>query len=511
MNFDQSRVGYHFKQICARPHDAQQEDAVREYIAEVIKANPRLTLDYYEPAATGPGKRVIVASKPPDPGMETKPTVILQAHLDMVCIPPDRIQFPLNLMTYKDQSGVEWLKAGGFTNEDGTTLGADDGIGVAAALAILEDTSLKSGRIECFFTVQEETDMGGAHYFDPQILSGRIFINLDAEDLTEITYGAAGGMFTTFHTDMPVRELQVGTTCIGIAISGLKGGHSGVNIHEGRANAIQLMARLLVELKKQGHCRYNIVKMNGGSKKNAIPDSITAWLAVREDDVPLLGSDIERIFSSLKSEYKIVEPGMKYELKRSAGERKCLDEASTDKLVGLLLAIPHGVFKMLAGNSPGTPQVVETSTNLAIIETSDNGNNQVSVTIRCCHRSAFSGALDWVRHIHEAIAAAFQIDIDPVTDDDWYPAWDPDEDSKLLALAREVYREKFGSKFTSTVIHAGLEPGYVVDKYRGDHPMDCISIGPTLKDPHTWNERLDTGSVMDFYDCLIRLLKAVNR
>lgn len=519
--FSPKTVNDIFVQITQRPHCSGDENAVRTYVGDFVlnlkAAGKPVDLVHYNPDATELGDRVIVAKKAAYPGYENCPTIILQAHMDMVCKPNANI-FPLTLLTYKDANGVEWLKAGSLEPKKGTTLGADDGIGVAIALAILADDSIQCGPLEFLFTVEEETTMGGAANFQKEWLTGRIFINLDSEDKNIVTYGSAGGIDTVFTYLPTLSEIDPETqVLLKLKISGLKGGHSGADINKGRASAIKLMVRALCHLNKRMSkvpdinkhfdtktYEFYLYQFSSNDVDNAIPSEAEVIIALAKEDVVNFQGDFNQYCQVLKKEYEGVEaPEFTSEIVDYTTPHDLMFTAkSTDDLINLLLATPHGVMKM----SSQVKDLVETSTNLAMVKI--EGTDR-AIQITCSHRSSTDSGLEYVVQIHQAIAASFGY---RTVIGDWYPSWTPDENSPLLKIARGVYQLKYGPAYKSEVIHAGLECSWVVEHYKGDTvPMDAISLGPTVVDVHTPDERLDTASVQEFWDSLLAILKLISR
>ncbi|HEX9061979.1 MAG TPA: beta-Ala-His dipeptidase [Clostridia bacterium] len=494
-----------FDEITKTKRPSGNENEIRKYIVDFIKNlnNKNIEVVQYNENATEPKDRVIVVKKASNGG---KSKIVLQAHMDMVCNPPD-MTFPLKTNTedekQPDGSTIHWLKAVSANNSP-STLGADDGIGVASILALLENTSVPAGQLECLFTVQEETDMGGAKGFDKNLLEGRTYINLDSEEDSTIIYGSAGGLKSTLKFKPEYEAPGADTTFLSLTIDGLKSGHSGINISEGRGNAIQLMSRALFELCARTNSfkdfevyNFNIASFTTNNKAdNAIPKDASVIVSVSNQDKDGLITSFNNICGKLKEDYKVMEPNFKFsaDVVGSNPPSKVMNSYWTDKLIKLLITIPHGVLCM----EPSGNGLVKTSTNLAVIKEVNE-----SITILCFHRSSSDSQLDWVRDIHRSIALEYGIEIE---NSDRYPVWEPNKDSRLLEIAKKVYQGY--PKYETAVIHAGLECGWVVEKYKNDDKgsMDCISIGPTVKDPHTSDERLNVDSVQKFCDCLVNIL-----
>lgn len=491
------------------------ENPIRQYIGDFVNklrtAGQKLEIVHYDEPAIEPGERVIVIKKAAAAGCEKAPTVVLQAHMDMVC-QPDCDIFPLRV--YEDPENRGWLRARDKTGSKNTTLGADDGIGLAIALAIMADETLQVGPLEFLFTVEEETSMAGAARFKKEWLKGRTYINLDSEDEKVIAYGSAGGIISTFTVNPALIKIPETHQLLDLHISGLKGGHSGANINEGRANAIILMARVLAHLNKRmstnleirkafptATYEFNLVNLVSNSVDNAIPGEIQASIAILREQVSNFTSDFLTYGRYLSKEYRGVEtPQYEWTSAESSGDGTMLDGASTDLCIQVLLTLPHGVFKTNAERD-----LVEISTNLAMIKKAAPGEGVLQII--CSNRSSTDSGLEYICQIQRGIAAGFGLSIEQ---GNWYPVWYPDEDSRLLQVARKVYEKKYGSDYQCQIIHAGLECSWVVEHYKDDPtPIDCISIGPTVKEPHTTGERLKMDSVQPFWECLTEILTVV--
>ncbi|HEX3029221.1 MAG TPA: beta-Ala-His dipeptidase [Clostridia bacterium] len=502
-NFEPQNLWQHFENITKLMHDSGYEDDVRKYVYDVLSSNKKVTVTYYNSNITNPsnpedldyvGQRVIVARKKADEGFEDKPTIVLQAHMDMVCVPKHDI-FPLTLLTYQD-SDVTWLKAGDLQKGKGTTLGADDGIGVATILALIEDDRFKCGEIECFFTLQEETNMGGAAGFDPNILKGKVYLNLDSEDISTIFYGSAGGALSTFTKEIKTEAFPNGYKCLTVEISGLQGGHSGVNINEERGNAICLMTRFLSETAQGGTVDFRLINFSGGTKDNAIPTECKVSVAVKATQTDDFLKLLDDYITGVKSDYTN-EPELKY-CTASITETPApavFTKNTTVETLNLLVSLPHGVLKMYTDSSK--KGIVESSTNLAIVSVSNE--TPKILTINSSHRSSNDSSMDWVIAMHSAIAASNGV---KHVLSDRYPSWDPNDASELLAVAKDVYADKIPG-YTASIIHAGLETAYIVKKCPG---TDCISIGPTIKNPHSSEESIRMDTVPQFYDIVKEII-----
>jgi dipeptidase D len=506
-----SRVYEHFMEITKRSHPSGKENPIREYVVECANSIENADITFYKHNATDPGERVIVIRRKGSNEYANASYVTLQAHLDMVCFPNENI-YPLEVFEYTDEHGEQWIKAGKnpesiYNSSTGTTLGADDGIGVATALAIIEDHALKDYPIECLFTVQEETNMGGVAGLDRNILSGTKYINLDAEDMTTIIYGSASGCNVQYDGTIKRTAMPDKFTSLIASISGLQGGHSGVDINKGRLNAIKILIQALIKCnnrltnldnKDTNCCDFRIItiRRNEEEKMNSIPSSASAIIALSSDNKDKFESNFGSHCQSLKMEYKAQEDGFDSEVVQQNTTERPLNETSTDSLLLLLNQIPHGVIKMI----PDNPSLVETSTNLAGINMTDS-----KVTIKASNRSSNDKSFNSLKKIQKAMGNCMNYRVKFYGE---YPSWQPNKDSEMLAIAKEVYKRIYGSdNYMVSVIHAGLECSYVVQKY--DNAIDCISIGPTILDPHSGSERLQTSSVKTFYLTVAELIRYV--
>lgn len=497
----------------AHPEDGN-EDEVREYVADCANQIHNIEKPiFYEPEATDAGKRVIVVRRPGSGKYSAAPYVTLQAHMDMVCFPKNDI-FPLNVFDFeiKGENVEKWIKAGSRDSignpKTGTTLGADDGIGVATALALLEDETIKEYPLECFFTVQEENDMGGAEHFDKALLQGRKYINLDAEDIKTIFFGCAGGCDVSFEGTVDRSDMVEDFVALKVSISGLRGGHSGVNINNGRLNAIKGLTEILINLNERIVNRgvgdiagYNLrlisMQRDEQTKMNSIPGSASAVVAISKDKKEIFENNFAAQCNALKALYQPEEDKFSWQVSWLGDvQEKPLSKISTDALLCLLSRIPHGVIRMIPQKD--NLSLVETSSNLAGIEI---GND--TAIIKGSNRSSNDANMKALKNVQINIANCFDY---AVKYTDGYPSWQPNEKSELLAIAKDVYGSKY-PQYNATVIHAGLECSQVVAKYGSE--IDCISIGPTIVDPHSGGERLQASTVEQFYDGVTQILHRI--
>lgn len=500
-----------------QPNVKGNEDPVRKYVIAQANNITNVKVRYYEPAATEPGKRVIVLSRPGSADCSNKKAVILQAHLDMVYNPAD-MEFPLNVIVDSSHTDGKWIKAQDKNNRP-STLGADDGIGVATALAILNDAALSKYPIECLFTVQEETDMGGAQNCDLGNLSGETLLNLDAEDLNVIIYGSAGGAETDCsRTITRLSSTGNNNTYFKVSISGLRGGHSGVDVNKGRLNAIKALTQVLVRLDK----RINNLDVDGTIhsydlllcdikrcdliKSNAIPTYAEAIVAIPKGQADSFTEDFRSVCEALKTQVQPVESQFTYTAAETTETTTSapLDQQSTDAVLGMLSQLASGVISMI----PTVPDVVEVSSNLYTV-----GIENDTVSIALSNRSSNDAALGALNLIQKNIGNLFRFEV--ATGVDSYVSWQPDENSAILKIAQQVYNDAYPSQAKTTVIHAGLECGTLASRFRTEKhvALDCVSIGPTIRNPHTSNETLQiqspdgTQTVAQFYECVSKIIQ----
>ena len=426
----------------------------------------------------------VVIYKAATPGFEGRPAVVLQSHMDMVCEKNSDVEFDFENDAIRTKIDGEWVKA------EGTTLGADCGIGMAAALAVLLDDSLQHGAIEALFTVDEETGLTGAFELGEGMLKGKYLINLDSEDEGEIFIGCAGGIDTvaTFHYTM--EEAPKNYAWYRVDVSDLLGGHSGDDIDKGRANSNKIVARLLWDAMQSYEMRLSY--FCGGNLRNAIPREAYAVFGV---PVRLKEEFVKRyrmFAEDVKCEFQFTEPNFKITLNEMPEVPTVLDEAAQSALINALVGVPNGVLAM----SFAVPGLVETSTNLASVKF--EGENSIVVT--SSQRSSVESAKTYAMQTVESVFALAGAD---VAHSDGYPGWAPDPDSNLLAVTVESYKRLFGTEPKVRAIHAGLECGLFLEKYP---ELEMVSFGPTLRGVHSPDERLEISTVRKFWDLLVDVL-----
>lgn len=428
----------------------------------------------------------VLIRKPASPGMENHPGVILQGHMDMVPQKNNATQHDFEkdpIRAYVEDNG-EWVTA------DGTTLGADNGIGVAAAMAILADKNAVHPPLEAFFTVDEETGMYGANALEAGFLQGKKLLNLDSETEGELYIGCAGGVDTTARFAYEPVAVEEGDIALKVVLTGLKGGHSGCDIHLQRANANKLLFRFLKVAVAEYEAR--LASVAGGSLRNAIPREAEAVITIPaegKDEMLELIDEWEDLFIK---EYDGVEDNIHF----SATEVPCpateMPEDVQDFLIHAITVCPHGVYRMI----PEMPDVVETSNNLSTIAMEGN-----CVKVLCLTRSSVESRKEELRQM---IQSAFSMAGAEVEFSGDYPGWKPNTKSQLLAIMKDVYHKEFGTEPRVITIHAGLECGIIGRNYPG---MEMISFGPTIEHPHSPDERVNIATVQKFYRYILAILK----
>jgi len=474
-------VWQHFDEIRKIPRCSKHEELARAYVIGVAK---RLALEHEEDAAGN-----VLVRKSATRGMERAPGVVLQGHLDMVCEKNSDVVHDFTKDPIRLRRDGDWLLA------VGTSLGSDNGIGCAMALAVLESKDLVHGPVEALFTVDEETGLTGAFQLAPGLLKGRLMLNLDSEDMGIVTIGCAGGGGTNIELPVKMAAVPKGSVSARVTVAGLRGGHSGVDIHEYRANAVKLLVRLLWSLARSHDVA--LVDISGGDKHNAIPREAWAEVALGKDALGALKALAREQQEADLSEFGTRDPGIKLAVADAgAAKGQALDAASSRRALHLLQALPHGVEKF----SHDMPGLVETSTNLASVKLEGG-----ALRLHMSTRSSIAPALEALRARIEAVCALAGAKVEQL---EAYPGWKPDPSSRLVAVTRAVHKELFGKEAGVMAIHAGLETGIVGVKFPG---MDMISIGPTLKNPHSPDERIDTRTVEECWRWTVALLERLAR
>jgi len=469
----------HFYELTQIPRPSKNEERVVQFVKEF---GEKLGL---ETIVDDVGN--VIIKKPATPGFEDLPGVILQSHLDMVPQKNSDTEHDFEKDPIPVYLDGEWVKA------KGTTLGSDNGIGVAAAMAVLESESLQHGPIEVLLTIDEETGMTGAFNLKSGLLDGKIMMNLDSEDEGELYIGCAGGVNTTGTFRYRAEPVPAGMKAFKLAITGLKGGHSGLDIHLGRGNSNQLLLRFMFQaVREYGMCLSSI---EGGSLRNAIPRESFAEVVVPEVNAGDFLKELQVYEETYQTELGTVEPSLGFTAEEIPVPETIIEKAVQDKLIKAVCGLPNGVIRMSADMAG----VVETSSNLAIVK-SDNG----TIEVLCLLRSSVDTAKD---SLSRSIQSVMELAGAEVVHDGDYPGWKPDVQSPVLKAMKEVYNNKFGRIPEIKVIHAGLECGIIGDAYPG---LDMISFGPTIRFPHSPDEKVNIETVALFWEFLTETLRSIS-
>jgi dipeptidase D len=469
-------VWTYFEEICMIPRLSKHEQKIRKYLLSFAHQNG---LEVREDKI---GNILII--RPSSPGLEGRKTVVLQSHLDMVG--EKNADHPHNW----EQDPIFPVVTNGWVSAQGTTLGADDGMGIASQLAILTDKNLKAGKIECLFTVDEESGMTGAINLEPGFFSGNILLNLDSEDEGILYIGCAGGMDTVGTMTYTTVPSQSGDTALLISLTGLRGGHSGDEIHKGFGNSVKIMNRLLRNL--SNNFRISLSVFDGGNLRNAIPRESFATIVVESSAVEMIKKWIENFHQEILEEFRDIEKELKISVKEIALPEFVMDNASQNKLLSCLTCCPHGAIAW----SKEMDNLVETSTNLASVKFTGQNTIQIVTTQRSSIESS--------KHdVAAMVEACLKLAGAEVVHSDGYPGWRPSLASEILKITRNSYRKLFGKDPDIRAIHAGLECGLIYEKFKG---IDMISFGPTIKGAHTPEEKIEIRTAQMFWDLLIDVI-----
>ncbi len=428
----------------------------------------------------------LVIEVPATPGFETAPTIILQGHMDMVC--------EKNADSDHDFSTdpIQMVQDGDWLHAVDTTLGADNGIALALAMALVDSPEIGHPALELFFTVDEETGLTGAMQMDPALLSGRILVNLDSEEEGVFVIGCAGGRSTTLSQTMDTQPIQAETALLRITAEGMFGGHSGVDVDKHRANANKVMARLLGT--GSSAVPFKLADLAGGTARNAIPRMCRATVACEKSRVPALKQAIEKTFQEIAMDFRRTEPDMRIrieEIETAGTDHRVLSSTDTNRVIDLLAALPNGPVTM----ELDAPLLVRTSVNLGVVELKAGELRLIS-----SQRSSIPSGMDTICSTVEAIGRLFGA---TVQTGDGYPSWPMNPESELVHRSKAVYRELFNAEPVMQTIHAGLECGIIGSRCPG---MDMISMGPTIQNPHSPSERMYLPSVEKTWRLIVALL-----
>lgn len=467
-----------FADLNAVPRASKKEEKIRRFMVDFGKS---LNLETLEDEIGN-----VIIKKPASKGMENRKTVILQSHLDMVHQKNDDTDFDF------DTQGIEMKVDGDWVMAKGTTLGADNGLGVASIMAILASQDIQHPPIEALFTIDEETGMTGAQQLDGSLLNGKILLNLDTEDDDEIGIGCAGGVDVTALRTYELESVNDDESYgMKISVKGLKGGHSGMEIHKGLGNSNKILARLLTSVES----KFRIAEFEGGGLRNAIPREAWAKIVVKNEDVAEIGRAIEAKAWDIKKEFNEVDPKLQIliDAKVTALD-KTLSEKDTEDFLSLIKNLHNGVYKM----SENMPGLVEASNNVAKIELKEGKAEIENLT-----RSSMESTKDEVSQLlEEAFSkAGFTTELSGS-----YPGWQPNPNSEILNILENLYLEMFSHKPNVVACHAGLECGILGERIPG---LDMISLGPTILGAHSPDEKVSISSTQKFWKYLLNILEKI--
>jgi len=467
----------YFHEITQIPRPSKKEEKIIAYLKAFSEAHK---LDFKVDKAGN-----VLICKPATPGYENAKRVIMQAHTDMVCEKNSDVDFNFETDPIRAYIEEDWVKA------QGTTLGGDNGIGIAMQLAVLSANYLKHPALECLFTSDEETGLTGAFALDKHFLKGEILINLDSEDDGVIFIGCAGGIDTTATLSYTEEKSPESYFAFAVSVSGLKGGHSGDDIHRGLGNANKILNRYLWQINQLTDLRIHTI--NGGNLRNAIAREASATVSVPWSEKENVRVELNHFIAQIENEFGDIEPSLKITLESASLPDIVIDKQTSDKLLNALYACPHGVIAM----SKDMPGLVETSTNLASVKMKPNDEILITTSQRS---SVESSKYD----IAQQVESVFLLAGANVTHGDGYPGWKPNVKSDILKIAEESYTKLFQQKAQVKAIHAGLECGLFLEKY--PH-LDMISIGPQMYGVHSPDERLSISSTQKCWKWLINILE----
>jgi len=465
-----------FEDICNIPHPSKKEEKIIEYAKNFgEKLGLETIVDHV-------GN--VIIRKPATPGMEDRQGIILQGHLDMVPQKNNDTDHDFEKDPIKPWIDGEWVKA------TGTTLGADNGIGAAAAMAVLQANDLMHGPIEVLLTIDEETGMTGAFELKGGLLKGDILINLDSEDEGELYIGCAGGIDTFAYIKYKEKSVPEGHVGYKVEVKGLKGGHSGLDINLGRGNANKILNRVLWQANHE--MGLELSSIDGGSLRNAIPREAHAVVTLPKKHAAAFEEFVAGLETTVKKELGNVDPGVSLVASMVDTPKFIFNKRATRNLVNVIYACPNGTLRMISD----MPEVVETSTNMAIIKSGDG-----KIEIATLQRSSVDSAKDDLANM---MRATFKMAGAKVKQSGSYPGWKPNVESPILKAMKDVYHNKYGKVPAQKVIHAGLECGILGGNYPG---LDMISFGPTIRNPHSPDEMVNIATVGLFWEYLVETLK----
>ncbi len=467
----------HFYNISQIPHPSKNEGKLVEHIIAFAKEQG---LEYEVDEISN-----ILIRKKATAGKENSPGLILQAHIDMVCEKNNDYQHDF------DNDPLKLYIEDGFVTAEGTTLGADNGIGAAAILAILEDKEIKHPNLECLFTIDEETGMTGVIELKKDFLTYDTLLNLDTEEEDSIYVGCAGGESTFLSKNVVKSSLRENFRTYKIMLSGLQGGHSGLMIDKQLGNALKLLNRILYQLNQD--LEFDLISIQGGDKHNAIPREATTLIGFDPKDFETVKKLVQESEKTFKNELKYVDPDLFITLSEEEQASSCYSQQDKEEIIFALRAIPHGVYRM----SDSIENLVETSTNLAAVKET----NETTLEILTSQRSSVLSLRDDLAANLEAVGKLANFTTVSL---DKYPPWEIDMDTKILKTARQTYQDVFGIEPGVKAIHAGLECAIIKSKYP---EMEMISFGPNIYGAHSPDEKVEIASTEKFYNFLLKILE----
>ncbi len=477
-HLEPKRVWEIFEEICKIPRPSKKEEKILKYLIDFAKEHD---LEYAQDKIGN-----LLIRKPAMPGYEDREWTILQSHVDMVGEKNSDVDHNFDTDPIQPRIDDGWVRA------TGTTLGADDGIGIAAQLAILESDEIPHGPIECLFTVDEETGLTGAFGLEKNFLKGRILLNLDSEDDGELFIGCAGGIDTLITFNYEKVNTEPDHQAFKVNVTGLKGGHSGDDIHKGRGNAIKILNRILWNAEKMHELR--VAEFTGGNLHNAIAREAFATVTIPKRHKSAFLSLVKELGNDIKESMKANEPKLEISAVEAVMPDCLMDYTTQSNLLNALYACPHGVMAM----SPDIPNLVETSTNLASVKMTAR-----EIIVVTSQRSSLETGK---RDIADMVASVFNLAGAKVKHGDGYPGWTPNMESPILSITEKAYKDLFKEEPKVLAIHAGLECGLIGEKYPG---MDMISYGPTIKGAHSPDEGIEISTVEKFWDLTLEVLKNI--
>ena len=477
-DLEPSAIWGYFYDITQIPRPSKKEEAILSYLLDFAKKH---NLEAKQDKAGN-----ILITKEATPGKENLPTIILQSHVDMVCEKNSDVEHDF------ENDPIETIIEGDWVKANGTTLGADNGIGVAAELAILAADDISHGKIVALFTVDEETGLTGANSLEKDFLTGNLVINLDTEEEGEIYIGCAGGKGTKAYFEYKEKDTPKKYFWFKIMVKGLRGGHSGSDIDKGFGNANKILSRFLHSITRK---KYGMIlsEIGGGNLHNAIPREAFAVLGVKEKYKEDIRVKLNSFLADIQDELKHTEPNVDIQMESVQIPSSVLNKGTTERLILALIACPHGVI----GMSEDIPGLVETSTNLASIKMLQGKRIEVGTSQR-------SSVESQKKYVINMVSSVFELAKAKIIHNEGYPGWQPNPDSELLKVAKNEYKTLYGKEAKVKAIHAGLECGLFLEKYPN---LDMISIGPDMTDVHSPDEKMKISSVGKFWDFLIKFLE----